>query len=107
MNEISIDKAKEIIIEPLGLDEDGRTLSMLNFTRLLMAAEVQSIPEIEAIKNSSHDLVHLSGVHKFRYNMPQMKCEELRMYWGSWWDNDRVMNAVPGLRNYIIDTMES
>jgi hypothetical protein len=72
-----------------------------------MEAEVQTVAEIEAIKTSSHDLVHLSGVHKFRYNPPSMKAEELRWYWSQWWASDNLIRKVDGLREYIVDVLEA
>lgn len=107
MNELSLDKAKEIITEPSPIEMDGRSRSMLNFTSMLREAEVYTFSEIEQIKNASHDLVHLSGVHKFRYNMPSMKCEDLRVHWTRWWGNDDLLKAVPWLKRFIIDTCEA
>lgn len=105
MREVSIEKAKEVIIEPSPVDLDGRSRNMLNFTRLCMEAEVQTIQEIDSIGRGSHDLVHLSGVHKFRYS--PMKADELRYYWTVWWQHDNLIRKVDGLRSYIIDVLEA
>lgn len=107
MQEVSLDKAKEIITEPSPVEMDGRSRSMLNFTTMLREAGIYTFNEIEQIKNSSHDLVHLSGVHKFRYNPPSMKAEELRWTWTRWWGNESLQKAVPWLRQFIIDTCEA
>lgn len=114
MIEVSLERAKEIVTEPLSsirsgrnLLSEGRAQSVLKFTRLLMEAEVQTFAEIEQLKNSSHDLVHLSGVHKFRFNPPSMKCEELRTYWTMFYCDDKLLKTVAGLRDYIIEVCES
>jgi hypothetical protein len=105
MKELAIEKAKEIICEPVGLTLSGRNQNLLKFTRLCMASEVQTINEIEAIKSGSHDLVHLSGVHKFRYS--SLKAEELRWFWSCLWRDGKFMYQVKGLREYIIDVLEA
>lgn len=115
MLELSLDKAKEIIIEPIFIEPDlmgwgaagGRNTNLLKFTRLLMAAEVYTINEIQTITKNSHDLVHLSGVHKFRYSSPNCKAEELRWFWTGIYHNDELMRQVYGLRQYIIDVCEA
>src|SRR2546421_708699 len=106
MNEVSLDKAKQIIVEsreawPM---DDGRDQSLLNFTLLAKEAEIYSIPEIDTIGRTSSDLVHLSGVHKFVYS--PCKADELRTFWTRLWDGN-LFNEISGLRGYIIDTLET
>lgn len=105
MREVSLERAKEIITEPCPVETDGRSRNMLNFTRMCMEAELYTLHEVDLISRASHDLVHFSGVHKFRYS--PMKADELRWYWSLWWTNDNLINKVDGLRGYIIDLCES
>jgi hypothetical protein len=112
MREVSLEKAKEIITEPVVSTRAGITLlskghgqSVLKFTRLLMEAEVQTFDEIVQIEKASVDLVHLSGVHKFRYS--PCKADELRTYWSMFWQNDLLLKQIAGLKNYIVDVCEA
>ena len=112
MIEVPLERAKEIITEPVpgtkagaNLLPEGRGQSVLKFTRLLMAAEVQTLDEIDHIARSSHDLAHLSGVHKFRYS--PCKADEVRTYWTMFWQNGPLLKQVDGLRNYIVDVLEA
>lgn len=115
MNELSLEKAKEIIAEPVNLDHvalgfcpsPGRQASMFKFTRLLMSSEVYHLDDIRSISKESHDLVHLSGVHKFRYEPPTTKAAELRYFWGLLWSDGRAFNQYPDLRKYIVDVCET
>lgn len=113
MQELSLEIAKEIVIEPVpdmsGMTsifyKPGRAASMLKFTRLLMASEVYTINEIDKIQKECHDLSHLAGVHKFPKRVA--KADETRWFWTQLWREDNVINQVKGLKQYIIDVCEA
>jgi hypothetical protein len=103
MREVSLERAKEIITEPIA-ELGGRSQNLLKFSRLIMEAEVETIDEIQAISKDSHDLVHLSGVHKFKYS--PLKADELRYFWGWLWSSN-LIKSVKGLRDYIAMVCEA
>lgn len=112
MRTLQLDAAKEIITDrsydaalPDIWRRTNRRVHLLKLSRLLMAAEVLTIKEIHDICRQSHDLVHLSGVHKIKYD--GAKAGELRFFWGGLWGEDTVINQVPHLKDYIAAVCEN
>lgn len=113
MQEVSLEKAKEIVIEPAPPVEclltrfrgAGYVSNMFKFTRLLMAAEVYHVDDIETIQKNSHDLVHLSGIHKIKSEVA--KAGALRFFWSQLWQENQAIHQVSGLRRYIVDVLET
>lgn len=112
MREVSTEKAYSIIMDkehdslfldhPFGLPYASRSVQMLRFTKLAMEADIETIDALESIGRSSHDLVHLSGVHKFKYS--PCKADELRFFWGTQWEQ---LQYVPHVREYIESVCEA
>lgn len=114
MQEISLEKAKEIVIEPTPdlsgagtwrFFNTGYVSSMLKFSRLLMASEVYHVNDIEDVQRHSHDLLHLSGIHKMRKDVA--KAGALRFFWGQLWEEETALKQIDGLKQYIVDVLEN
>lgn len=112
MQELSLEKAKEIVIEAVPeLDfklahfmGEGYISKMFKFSRILMAAEVYHVDDIETIQKNSHDLLHFSGIHKIRFDVA--KAGALRFFWSQLWES-QALKQYPDLKEYIEDVCEA
>lgn len=111
MNEVNLEKLKAQIPEPdfrVLHERDymfrmshapGYAQALWNFTVAMMEAEAESLETIYQVVDASHDLTHLCGFHKLRFD--QSRWAQMRWFWTRVWNNAEILTLKPQMKDYI------
>lgn len=107
--QLNTEKIKGFIVEPnqeeflrplllfRGGTTPGRAKSVYNFLRGAMDAELPTMTEIARLSAGEHDAAHFCGLHA-KYGIQRIG---LRGFFARLLQSPSVLNATPGMRDYI------
>lgn len=77
----------------------GYAKALWNFTIAMMDSKAENLEAIYDIAEHSHDLTHLCGFHKLRFD--QCRWAQVRWFWTRVWRNKAILTLKPELKDYI------